>query len=102
MQDLNSLWQAVLEKLEIIVSNVSFVMWFKPLKVVDFVDNKTLYIGTNSISAKNQILRNYLDKLTGAVHDIFGENVKIEVLDQNEEMEYIEKMAIKQKIKKLR
>ena len=101
MQDLNSLWQAVLEKLEIIVSNVSFVMWFKPLKVVDFVDNKTLYIGTNSISAKNQILRNYLDKLNGAVHDIFGENVKIEVLDQNEEMEYIEKNGDKTKDKEI-
>ena len=97
MQDLNSLWQAVLEKLEIIVSNVSFVMWFKPLKVVDFVDNKILYIGTNSVSAKNQILRNYMDKLSEAVHDIFGENVKIEVLDQNEEMEYIEKNGDKTK-----
>lgn len=91
MQDLNSLWQAVLEKLEITVSNVSFVMWFKPLKVVDFVENKTLIISTNSVSAKNQILRNYLDKLKEATSDIFGEGVEIEILDQNEEIEYVEK-----------
>ena len=89
MQDLSSLWQAVLEKLEIIVSNVSYVMWFKPLKVVDFVDGKKLIIATNSTSAKNQILRNYIDKLKSAVEDIFGENIEIEILDQNEEIEYV-------------
>lgn len=89
MHDLNSLWKAVLDKLELTVSNVSFVMWFKPLKVLDFVDNKKLVIATNSTSAKNQILRNYFDKLTSAVKDIFGENIDIEVLDQNEEIEYI-------------
>lgn len=89
MHDLNSLWKAVLDKLELTVSNVSFVMWFKPLKVLDFVDNKKLVIATNSTSAKNQILRNYFDKLTSSVKDIFGENIDIEVLDQNEEIEYI-------------
>lgn len=89
MHDLNSLWKAVLDKLELTVSNVSFVMWFKPLKVLDFVDNTKLVIATNSTSAKNQILRNYFDKLTSAVKDIFGENIDIEVLDQNEEIEYI-------------
>ena len=89
MQDLSSLWQAVLDKLELTVSNVSFVMWFKPLKVVDLVDGNKLIIATNSTSAKNQILRNYFEKLNSAVHDIFGENITIEVLDQNEEIEYI-------------
>lgn len=89
MHDLNSLWKAVLDKLELTVSNISFVMWFKPLKVLDFVDNKKLVIATNSTSAKNQILRNYFDKLASAVKDIFGENIDIEVLDQNEEIEYI-------------
>ena len=38
MQDLATLWQAVLDKLELNVSNVSFIMWFKPLKVLDFSD----------------------------------------------------------------
>lgn len=79
----------MLDKLELTVSNVSFVMWFKPLKVVDLVDGNKLIIATNSTSAKNQILRNYFEKLNSAVHDIFGENITIEVLDQNEEIEYI-------------
>ncbi len=101
MQDLSSLWQAVLDKLELTVSNVSFVMWFRPLKVVDFVDNKKLVISANSISAKNQILRNYFDKLSKAVSDIFGENVEIEVLDQNEEIEYIKVNGEKTKEKEI-
>lgn len=101
MQDLASLWQAVLDKLELTVSNVSFVMWFKPLKVVDFVDNKKLIIAANSSSAKNQILRNYLDKLSKAVDDIFGQNIEIEVLDQNEEIEYIKVNGEKTKEKEV-
>ncbi len=101
MHDLNSLWKAVLDKLELTVSNVSFVMWFKPLKVLDFVDNKKLVIATNSTSAKNQILRNYFDKLASAVKDIFGENIDIEVLDQNEEIEYIKLNGEKTKEKEI-
>lgn len=101
MQDLSSLWQAVLDKLELTVSNVSFVMWFKPLKVVDFVDNKKLVLATNSTSAKNQILRNYFEKLSSAVNDIFGNDTEIEVLDQNEEIEYIKINGDKTKEKEI-
>lgn len=91
MQELSALWQTILEKLQMTVSNVSFIMWFKPLKVVDLVDNKKLIISANSTSAKNQILRNYMDKLTEAVHDIIGENIEVEVFDPSEEMAYVEK-----------
>ena len=91
MQELKNIWATILEKLELNVSNVSFVMWFKPLKVVDLVDNKKLVIATNSTSAKNQILRNYMDKLSEVVNDIIGTSVEIEVLDPNEEIAYVEK-----------
>lgn len=100
-QDLASLWQAVLDKIELTVSNVSFVMWFKPLKVVDFVDNKKLIVAANSTSAKNQILRNYFDSLLKAAQDIFGESIEIEVLDQNEELEYIKSNGEKTKEKEV-
>ena len=89
MKDISSLWKAVLDKLELTVSNVSFIMWFKPLKVIDLVDNKTLIISANTTSAKNQISRNYFDKLSQAVNDIFGVDLKIEVLDPSEEIEYV-------------
>ena len=89
MKDLNTLWKAVLDKLELTLSNVSFIMWFKPIKVLDLVDNKHLVIAASSTSAKNQISRNYFDKLSSAVTDIFGADLTIEVLDPNEEIEYI-------------
>ncbi len=101
MQDLSSLWQAVLDKIELTVSNVSFVMWFKPLKIVDFVDNKKLIVATNSTSAKNQILRNYFEHLSKAAKDIFGDNIEIEVFDQNEEIEYIKVNGEKSKEKEV-
>ena len=91
MQELGALWETILEKLQMTVSDVSFIMWFKPLKLIDFVDGKTLVLSTNSVSAKNQILRNYMDKLTEAVHDIIGEGVTVDVLDPNEEIKYIQK-----------
>lgn len=89
MKDLNTLWKAVLEKLELTVSNVSFIMWFKPIKVLDLIDNKHLVIAANTPSAKNQISRNYFDKLSTAVTDIFGADLTIEVLSPEEEIEYI-------------
>ena len=91
MQELKKIWETILEKLELSVSNVSFVMWFKPLKVIDLIDGKKLVISANSTSAKNQILRNFMDKLTEVASDVIGENVEIEVLDQKEELAYIEK-----------
>ena len=90
MQDLTSFWQAVLDKLELSVSNISFIMWFKPLKVIDFVNDEKLVIATNSVSAKNQLLRNYFDKLSSAVNDVFNKSIQIEILDPNEEIEYVE------------
>ncbi len=94
MQEINNLWNILLEKLELSVSNVSFVMWFKPLKVIDLNDNN-LYLGAKSTFAKNQILKNYFDKLKSAVDDVFGENIEIEILDPSEEVDYLSKNAPK-------
>ena len=98
MQELSSLWKAVLDKLELTVSNVSFIMWFKPLKIVDFTENK-LIIAANNASAKNQLSRNYAEKLTSAVRDIFGNDVSIEILDPTEEIEYIKTHGTNEKDK---
>ena len=88
MQDLSTLWKAVLDKLELTVSNISFIMWFKPIKVLAFEEDKLILVANNT-SAKNQLTRNHFDKLSSAVKDIFGSNIVIEILDQAEEIEYI-------------
>ena len=91
MQELNDLWAVILEKLELSVSNVSFVMWFKPLKIIDYTEDKTLYLSTKSTFAKNQILKGYFDKLKNVATEVFGENIEIEILDPQEEEEYLKK-----------
>lgn len=91
MQELNDLWNIILEKLELSVSNVSFVMWFKPLKIIDYTEQKVLYLSTKSTFAKNQILKSYFDKLKSITHEVFGEEVEIEILDPQEEEEYLKK-----------
>ncbi|MBE7074180.1 MAG: chromosomal replication initiator protein DnaA [Clostridiales bacterium] len=96
MKELSSLWKAVLDKLELTVSNISFIMWFKPLKLIDFVENKKLIISANTTSAKNQLTRNYFDKLSSATKDIFGNEAVIEILDPAEEIEYIKTHGVKE------
>ena len=95
MQELKKIWETILEKLELGVSNVSFVMWFKPLKVIDLVDNKKLVIASNSSTGKNQILRNHMDKLVEVASEVIGTSIEIEVLDPNEEVKYIEQFGEK-------
>lgn len=97
MQELNDLWNVILEKLELSVSNVSFVMWFKPLKIVDYTENGILYLSTKSTFAKNQILKSYFDKLKSVSCEVFGENIEIEILDPQEEEEYLKKNEPKSK-----
>lgn len=88
MQELENLWKAIMEKIEMSVSNVSFEMWFKPLKIVDFKNDK-LILSTKSTFAKNQILKNYFDKLKNVVKEIFDQDVEIDILDPSEENDYI-------------
>lgn len=88
MQELDELWKVIMEKIEMSVSNVSFEMWFKPLKVIDLTDGK-LILSTKSTFAKNQVLKNYFDKLKNIVKEIFGEDVDIDILDPAEESNYV-------------
>lgn len=89
MQELDNLWNIVLEKMELSVSNTAFLIWFKPLKVIDFTDGKVLILGTKSDSAKNQILKNYFDKLKNVACDVFNETIEIEILNPDEEKDYM-------------
>ena len=89
MQDIESLWQQVLEKLELRISSVSYQLWIKTIKPIDIDENNNLTIATPSISAKNQILRNFIDKITECCFEVCGKVMKIVVLDQNEEIEYL-------------
>jgi len=95
MQELDDLWKVIMEKIELSVSNVSFEMWFKPLKVIDLNEGK-LVLSTKSTFAKNQVLKNYFDKLKNIVKEIFGEDVDIEILDPAEETAYLSENGKKQ------
>lgn len=89
MQELNDLWKVIMEKLQMSVSNVSYEMWFKPLKVLDLTKDNKLFLATKSTFAKNQVLKNYFEKLKNTVKEIFGEEIEIEILDPAEEQEFI-------------
>ena len=61
MQDVSFVWQQVLEKLELRVSSVSFMLWIKTIKPLEIDEQDNFIIAAQSVSAKNQILRNFLD-----------------------------------------
>jgi chromosomal replication initiator protein len=98
MKELEDLWKIILEKLELSVSNVSFVMWIKPLKIIDYTDDKTLVLSTKSTFAKNQLLRGYFDKIKNVVKEVFGEEIEIEILDPQEEESYLKNNKPKTKV----
>lgn len=90
MQEINTLWEQVLEKLELRISSVSFMLWIKTIKPLEIDDKDNFIIAAQSVSAKNQILRNFVDKISDCCFEIIGRPLKIVVLDQNEEVEYVQ------------
>ena len=93
MEDLNSLWQKVLHKLEVSVSSVAFELWLKPLEILDLVDN-TLIVVVQSTTAKNQILKNHQRQLEEAVRVVFNEETKFELITPEEKELYIQEQEV--------
>lgn len=97
MQDINMLWQQILEKLELRVSSVSFMLWIKTIHPIEIDSSDNIILAAQSVSAKNQILRNFLDKIGDCAFEIVGRPLKVVILDQNEEIEYLKSNKIEEK-----
>ena len=89
MQDIEILWNQILEKLQLRISTVSYTLWLKPVKPIEIDEKSNLILAASSVSAKNQILRNFLDKITDCAFEICGTTFTVVVLDPNEEIEYV-------------
>ncbi len=63
MQDVVSMWQAVLGEIELSVSQANFVTWFKNTKVVR-LDENSIVIGVPNIFVKNQLERKFSDLIS--------------------------------------
>ena len=98
MQDIKVVWDKILEKLELRISSVSFMLWIKTIKPIEIDENNNLVVAAQSVSAKNQILRNFLDKILDCTSEIVGNPLKIVVLDPNEEIEYLKNNKIEEKV----
>ncbi len=97
MQDIESFWQKVLEKLELRISSVSYTLWIQTIKPIEIDDKDNFIIATKSVSAKNQILKNFIDQISDCCFEVVGRPMKIVVLDQNEEIEYLQNNKIEEK-----
>lgn len=97
MQEISVVWQQVLEKLELRISSVSYMLWIKTIKPLEIDDKDNFIVAAQSVSAKNQILRNFLDKIGECCFEIVGRPLKIVVLDPNEEIEYLKNNKVEEK-----
>lgn len=97
MQDITVIWQQILEKLELRISSVSFMLWIKTIKPIEIDDKDNFIIAAQSISAKNQIGRNFMDKISDCCFEVVGKPMKIVVLDPNEEIEYLKNNKVEEK-----
>ena len=91
MKELQTLWKQVLNKIEIMVSAVSFELWIEPLEVLDFPSSQKLILVANTEYAKKQVLKRHSDQLKSAISEVFGEDVTFEILDPIEKEEYLKK-----------
>ena len=97
MQDIETIWKQILEKLELRISSVSFMLWIKTIKPLEIDENGNFILVAQSVTAKNQILRNFLDKIDDCANEVTGKNFKITILDQNEEVEYLKNNKVDDK-----
>lgn len=67
MQDIQILWEKVLEKMELLVTVVSFDLWIKTIEVLDLKDDKTLILVATSSFAKNQLVKNHSKQIAECV-----------------------------------
>lgn len=91
------IWQQILEKLQIRISSVSFMLWIKTIKPIEIDENGNFVIAAQSVSAKNQILRNFSDKISDCAFEVMQKEIKLVVLDQNEEIEYLKNKKTEEK-----
>lgn len=91
MKELQDLWKQVLNKIEIMVSAVSFELWIEPLEVLDFPNSEKLVVVANTEYAKKQLLKRHSQQLKEAICDVFGKDIEFEVLDPAEKKEYLKK-----------
>ena len=97
MQDVALVWQQVLEKLELRVSSISFSLWINTIKPLEIDDKDNFIIVAQSVSAKNQILRNFIDMIGDCCFEVVGKPLKIVVFDQNEEIDYMKNSKVNEK-----
>lgn len=94
MKELQEMWKQVLQKIEMMVSAVSFDLWISPLEVVDYNKFEKLILCANSSYAKKQLLKNHASHLKSAIDEVFGEDTPFEILDPEEKEEFLKKNTI--------
>ena len=65
------------------------MLWIKTIKPLELDDKDNLILIAQSVTAKNQILRNFIDIISDCCYEVTNKNLNISVLDQNEEVEYL-------------
>ncbi|MDD4815751.1 MAG: chromosomal replication initiator protein DnaA [Clostridia bacterium] len=89
MEEIKSLWNKVLSKLEVQVSSVSFELWIKTIEVLEYRENKVLVLVASTTTAKNQLIKNHLKQIKETVFQVFDENTEVEIIDLVEKEQYI-------------
>lgn len=91
MKEVQEMWKQVLNKIEIMVSAVSFELWIEPLEILDFQNSEKLILAANTEYAKKQLIKRHSEQLKKSIKEIFGEETTFEVFDPIEKKNYLKK-----------
>ena len=89
MRELQELWKNVLNKIEIMVSAISYELWIEKLEILDFPNQEKLILVSKDEYSKKQLLKRHNTHLQEAISDVFGEGVTFEILVPEEKKEYL-------------
>ncbi len=87
MNDIFTNWQTFIDKLEKEFPAVSFDLWIKSLKPLEF-KNGRITIEAQSTASKSFIIKNYLNVFDNALHETFGDFEEFKILDPEEAVEF--------------
>ena len=83
LNDLNVLWEKILDLIKEEMSSIGFNTWIKPLSPVS-ISGDSLILATNHDVARNMISRRYIDLIKNALIEITAREYNIEIILESE------------------
>ena len=86
MNSFEEIWSGICDQLKLSVSPTAYDLWISPLRFIKFDDDEDIvYLSIKEQFKKNIIIAKFNDKLESAAKEVFGFDVKFEILIEGQD-----------------